>query len=379
MRSISPRTLLFAFHLFTLSRLTKRLTFVHVIESHIFGHLVLEFAELLLKGPGNLENHFVCFLKPACNEQLERVVKNKLQDNGYRIVSSYKVVQLAIKLDHSFSNRFKRQRKLIKAQEYILTSQRASELSELLEYPKFYSRNFNKVIDKLKTNIAVMNRSSEYVKHGEETKIYDYRNFNFADFSKTIESNKDICFFRLGKYDNLISPSLRNLCFENLVQFGDFNKLSETLDLALMSGLDAYFGADTGPLWFFLLRSVPVGVVNEIPLAQSASTNPRKIMVIPKLIWDKNRRQMLTLKEMNLPFVAKLRFSIDYNSKNLEVINNSEVEISDFFSEWKTICIHNTSQYDSERMNWIRSKVENPLLPSISMAFLEKHSKELKI
>jgi putative glycosyltransferase (TIGR04372 family) len=282
-------------------------------------------------------------------------------------------------MDHSYAYRLGKTRKIQKSSDFELTHKRASELAEFTHFPKVESDELKTSWSDSKFTIAIMNRSANYFKANEKSEIYTYRNFEFENFHQTIKSNKDINFVRLGVHSTSQKISHFSQGESNLIEYGELLRVNPRIDFAIMTKVDAYFGADTGPLWFFLLRSIPTAVVNEIPIMQEASNNPYETLVIPKLLWDMSEKRLLTLHEMVSPLIANLRFTKDYQSHRLEAIDNSEEEIAMFFQEWRTICIDRFEEYDEERMNWIRNKVKFNNLPSIGMKFLERYQNELRI
>lgn len=356
-----------------------RQTKIYFLESHIFGHLVLEYAEVLSQLNKTPMRILVCFIKPVCNGRLEKILKQNLRKNSCYLANNYDALRFALRIDQALELRFHKKRKFIKAADFDLSHQRASELSEMIELPLIDSRKASALLERDTLSVAILNRSAEYKKYREESSIYLFRNFDFQSFNRTIEENDEVHFFRLGQYQKDLDSIQKLSKYRNLTQFSENLELDEQTDLALMRNLDGYFGADTGPLWFFLLRSVPVAVVNEIPLMQRATTLPHKFIVIPKLIWDTKEKKLLTLSQMTSPFVANLRFTNDYVSNGLEVVDNSEDQIAEFFSEWRSLSFHSTSVYDNERMDWIRSKTKCSNLPSISETFLRSYAKQLEI
>lgn len=364
---------------FIRSRFRRRETTLYFLESHIFGHLVLEFAEVLYQSNERSKNVYVCFIKPVCNKKLVRILKKNLRENRCSVTNNYKALRFALRMDQALALRLNIECKLIKAPDFDLSHKRASELSTMVKFPILKSQKVGELRQSDTLGVAILNRSHEYKKYKEDSSIYTFRNFTFQSFNRTIEENNDVQFFRLGKYINDFESIQKFNKYSNLTQFDSERLLDEETDLSLMTNLDGYFGADTGPLWLFLLRSVPVAVVNEIPLMQKASTWPHEFLVIPKLLWHRSEKRFLTLNEMTSPFIAGLRFSDDYVSSGLEVIDNSEDEIAEFFNEWRSISFELSLEYDYERMNWIRKETHSPRLPSISTKFLTRYSGDLQI
>ena len=352
------------------------------IEAHIFGHLMLEHAELVSrvsKSSSENKRYWSTFYGTPCNELLVRMLRKDLLQRGVLVIDNYEILRLVLRIDQFVANRFNRPRRVFQSKDVNLSHKRATELSATITIPSVQRAEVDSFISNGKLSISVMNRTSKYKKIGEEGRIYSHRNFEFEVFYPTIRRMKnDVIFFRLGTHNKDESRVLGE-DLTNLIEFGQRLSIDPSLDLAIMSNVQGFFGADTGPAWLFLLRRIPVALVNEIPLYQPAPTDFLKLMVLPKLLWSTEDKRLLSIGEMLDIDPPKMQFTEDFRKAGLEVIDNTADEVAEFFEEWKSIVIDKAGLYDIEFMDWIRARYGVQNLASISMTFIHSRKKDLRV
>jgi putative glycosyltransferase (TIGR04372 family) len=146
---------------------------------------------------------------------------------------------------------------------------------------------------------------------------------------------------------------------------------NELLDFAIQKRGLGYFGADSGPAWLFLLEKKPVGLVNMIPLNHDSPIDPQRLLVLPKRLYSQDEKRELTIDELIDPRIALMRSSEQYRKAHIEPIDNTIEELSEFLEEWYSISFDGQfEKYDSDRMKFLRERLNVPHLPSIAMSFL---------
>ena len=347
---------------------------VVVIETHIFGHAILE-AGLLNKHLRNIDlksAHYVISKKSA-NDFLTKSIVNELKKIGIR---GGKLAAKALHGQDIVNNRTKVKRRilLIDFQE-DLTSLCASNL-EPKDLPHFdFNKNLKLERAYNRKTILLMNRSAAYKKIQESPELHAYRNFDFEVISSAITKvdDKDIDFIRIGVPDGLSTKNERILDARTELQ------RNAELDIKIQTEAFAYFGADSGPAWLAHCMNKSVAYINMIPLNQDSPTEPKKLIVIPKILfWEKEAR-VLTLAEMLSPEISAIRNTAEYSRHGIKPINNSFEDVSYFLSDWIDMLLGISNCVDEEQMKFIRSTHKLPNLPSIHRRFLQNHPELLPV
>ena len=270
--------------------------------------------------------------------------------------------------------KIKRRIQLIDFQE-DLTSLCASNL-EPKDLPHFdFNKNLKLERAYNRKTILLMNRSAAYKKIQESPELHAYRNFDFEVISSAITKvdDKDIDFIRIGVPDGLSTKNERILDARTELQ------RNAELDLKIQTEAFAYFGADSGPAWLAHCMNKSVAYINMIPLNQDSPTEPKKLIVIPKILfWEKENR-VLTLAEMLSPEISAIRNTAEYSRHGIKPINNSFEDVSNFLSDWIDMLLGISNCVDEEQMKFIRSTHKLPNLPSIHRRFLQNHPELLPV
>jgi putative glycosyltransferase (TIGR04372 family) len=146
------------------------------------------------------------------------------------------------------------------------------------------------------------------------------------------------------------------------------------LDLAVQVSSKGYFGADSGPCWASLVLNKPVSFVNMIPFNQPCPIDPKKLVVIFKPLYSISEKRLLSMSEMVTPFISNLRSTSDYVRANIEPLENSMEDIHACLEDFTSLIKDSSNtEYDFEKMTWIRDKLEIRTLPSVSTRYLNIH------
>ena len=326
-------------------------TVIIYIETNIFGHAILE-AEIafqqVLTTPQ--DKYTLATHEQSANIALTNQMISIFQEE--RDIKHSKIANYAIQGKDVIRNRMKIDIELkVLNYQSELTHQTASNIS--FQEPKLLqvidSRIAN-IAPEYRNNLLVMNRSEAYKKYQEDSILHQYRNFSFTPLDAALgKSHNPNQFARIGSLD------IR----------GDSSK--------------GYFGADSGPCWAALVLDKPVGFINMIPLNQPCPIDPRKLVVTFKPLYSILDKRLLTLTEMVTPFISNLRSTIQYERANIEPIENNKEDIAACLEDYMNLFNNpQNSDYDFEKMNWIREELNVSTLPSLSSRYLRLHP-EIKV
>lgn len=231
--------------------------------------------------------------------------------------------------------------------------------------------------------ICFHSRDSAYLAyHGGDGNFHDYRDFPFEDFSDGIlrALDKGYGAIRLGE----IVERPTTLDLPGLFSLTGTNR-SDFVDAYLISEAAFFVGGNTGLSNVSRIFRKPELLVNYIPfrLADLSAWSAGSVL-IPKKLFSKDRGRSLTFSEM-----AQLPYDIHYKGdffgdRDLEVINNSPLEIADALSEmearvtgsWTDSKLHQELQADFwASMTDIRAVeiVRDRLDMRIGSTFLERN------
>ncbi len=349
-------------------------TEVIYIESNIFGHAILE-AEIayqqVLTRPNS--KYVLATHHQSANLELTKQILSIFLQN--RDIRHSKTANYAIQGQDFLRNRLRIKGNLkVLNYQSELTHETASNLGH--QYPKLLevvNINIGDIPAEYRNCLLVMNRSDAYSKYQEDSDLHRYRNFSFEPLEEALSNSQDVSqYARIGYLDNRsktrVIRDLRDKVTEN-----------PELDLAVQVTSKGYFGADSGPCWAALVLDKPVGFVNMIPLNQPCPTDPKKLIVIFKPLYYTQEKRVLSMTEMVSPFISNLRSTSDYVRASLEPVENNREDISACLEDFTNLLTDPLkSDYDFEKMRWIRDKLNVRTLPSISTRYLMMHP-EIKV
>ena len=355
-------------------RILNPSTVIIYIETNIFGHAILE-SEIAFQQVLNTpqDKYILATHEQSANMELTNQLITIFQE--YRGIKHSKIANYAIQGKDVIRNRMKIDvdLKVLNFQSE-LTHQTASNIS--LQEPKMLqvidSRIAN-IVPQFRDNLLVMNRSETYKKYQEDSNLHKYRTFSFTPLAAALsESHNSNQFARIGSLDNRGDSSAIRDLRPQLAGNQEF-------DLSVQLSSKGYFGADSGPCWAALVLGKPVGFINMIPLNQPCPSDPRKLIVIFKPLYSMLDKRLLTLTEMVTPFISNLRSTIQYERANIEPIENNKEDIAACLEDYMNLLNKpQNSDYDYEKMNWIREELNVSTLPSISSRYLHLHP-EIKV
>ena len=216
--------------------------------------------------------------------------------------------------------------------------------------------------------LVFANRSTEYKKWREGDDMHAFRNFDCANLSAALSlASLPYSHVRVGVGS---SSSL-----DGYLDARSSISRNPKLDFLTQLGASAYVGADSGPLWLFLLRNVPAALVNMIPFKESCPTDPSRLLVIPKLLYSNEKGRMLTLSEMCQTPVANARRSQNYRDLELVPRENDLADIESLLLDWKNVLegdLEEIRRIETFNVN-LRRRLEIEDLPSISPAFVRRN------
>jgi len=349
-------------------------TVIIYIETNIFGHAILE-AEIafqqVLTTPQ--DKYTLATHEQSANIALTNQMISIFQEE--RDIKHSKIANYAIQGKDVIRNRMKIDIDLkVLNYQSELTHQTASNIS--FQEPKLLqvidSRIAN-IAPQYRNNLLVMNRSEAYKKYQEDSILHQYRNFTFTPLDEALgKSHNPNQFARIGSLDIRGDSSVIRDLRPQLAG-------NQELDLAVQLSSKGYFGADSGPCWAALVLDKPVGFINMIPLNQPCPIDPRKLVVIFKPLYSILDKRLLTLTEMVTPFISNLRSTIQYDRANIEPIENNKEDIAACLEDYMNLFNNpQNSDYDFEKMNWIREELNVSTLPSLSSRYLRLHP-EIKV
>lgn len=266
---------------------------------------------------------------------------------------------------------------------FTLTSTGISNIligaSDLIKY-----NNMLEDLNLTKPFVCFHNRDSAYMsRHGLDMldkNYHDYRDFEFDDYKSAINQlHKDgIHSVRLGETIKKASEIEKH----ELLSLTGSNKY----DLGIIYNCLFFVGTNSGFSNVSRILRKPQLLVNYIPFElDRLSIYAWGSIILPKKLWSKSKNRYLTFSEMNL-----LPYSIHYQGDfyqdmGLEVIDNTEQEISESVKEMqkriKGDWYDSTLQSDLQMAFWesmknipFANETKNSLNILISSTFLEKNA-----
>lgn len=210
--------------------------------------------------------------------------------------------------------------------------------------------NDNKI---MKNFVVFHNRDASY-NIGDDKNFHEYRNFDFKDYYKTIEycNNQNISTVRIGN-DIQIKDNLKNKNHFLL----DNNKISEELSIYMLANCKFMISCNCGFLDIGRSFRKPSLMINTVPFdIQDFDTRGYGSIIMPKKIYNKNKKKMLTLKDIS-DLVIDIHYKGNFFSENnLEWIDNSQDEILMSFKEMIKK-IDNDSEFLNEEDKEIRDRL----------------------
>jgi putative glycosyltransferase (TIGR04372 family) len=153
---------------------------------------------------------------------------------------------------------------------------------------------------------------------------------------------------------------------------------TELLDLYLTAKCSFYIGPNSGPCALPIIFRRPLIYVNVVPLGGARIVRPCDLY-IPKLLWSKDKKRMLTFAETLSSGAAEFFNTDDYIKLGVEVIENTPDEIANAAIEmderikgtWNMDEIDIANKEKFTRI-WQEYLPSSPV-PPIGAAFLRKY------
>lgn len=210
--------------------------------------------------------------------------------------------------------------------------------------------------NKIKKNFVIFHNRDNSFNIWRDKNFHDHRNFNFKDYVKTIEycNNQNIAAIRIGhNFKNKDNYSYKNFFLL------DNNKISEELSMYMLANCNFIISCNCGFLDVGRSFRKASLMINALPFDISDfDTRGYGSIVVPKKVYDKKNKKMLSLKE-----ISELSIDIHYKGNfffdnHLVWINNTQDEILISFKEMlrKT---NNDQQFLDEEDKQIKDRLCN--------------------
>lgn len=167
--------------------------------------------------------------------------------------------------------------------------------TEEIQAHKISFRNHFKTLKKDTFVIAVHSRTGNFAKYKEPRRIFDqFRNTSFDEISHALAAfnSRQLQHFRIGHPEIDLIPVASTVLDGRI----DIN-FDSKLQLDAFISCDAYFGSSSGPVSFFVNQKKPCLLVSVYPIDVRYPSDPKLLIVIPKIIWNLKEKRYLSLKE----------------------------------------------------------------------------------
>ena len=175
--------------------------------------------------------------------------------------------------------------------------------------------------------VCVHNREMGYSPTDEHW--HSYRNSDIDSYAlamKAIVQTGGWC-IRVG------DPTMKKMTpLKNVIDYAHHERRCDWMDVFLFASCRFFLGNTSGPFLVASIFGVPVAVANIIPLGVSLPFG-RNDIGIPKLLRSKSENRLLTFKEIFSSELSTARFSSQYSSLGIEIIDNSPEEIAALVTE----------------------------------------------
>jgi putative glycosyltransferase (TIGR04372 family) len=183
--------------------------------------------------------------------------------------------------------------------------------------------------------ICVHNRDSSYLKTAYpniDWSYHNFRDFDVEDMTVAIEELVARGYFivRMG----VVTESKMNLNHPKVIDYANHEERSDFADIYLLGNCEFYFGSDSGIFAVSTIFNRPYSFINFPaiePLYKFYYGNKSPFILRHLLLRDENR--LLSLKEIYSLGLEDIGYSRIFESKGIEVINNTPEEIRDLAIE----------------------------------------------
>ena len=173
--------------------------------------------------------------------------------------------------------------------------------------------------------VILHNRDNAYLNYfGKDDNYHDYRNFQFSDFSESIDSlrKQDYEVIRIGFKADPMPDSLKIIDLSNENQ-DDWN------DVAAVNSSAFFISGNSGISQISNVFRKPHLFVNQIPYdLQHLSAMPKGSLFIPKKLMDNKTGKFISLlKSVELFDKWTIHDNDFFEKNNIEIVNNTYFEI----------------------------------------------------
>jgi len=208
-----------------------------------------------------------------------------------------------------------------------------------------------------------------------DEELHNYRN---SDIDNLTESVREIT-RRGGWIIRMGDPTMRKFApITNVIDYAHHRLKSDRLDIVLCAKARFFLGNTSGIAFVSTLFGVPCALANMIPLTTRGFN--RLDISIPKLIWSRTKNRILKLDEIFCSDIANFQYSSQYESAQLQVIENTSLDISLLASEMLE-CLEGcgvANQDDEDRRIMVEAMVKDhhysyKSAARYSISFLRNH------
>lgn len=233
-----------------------------------------------------------------------------------------------------------------------------------------------------KNQIIVVHSRTNNFKKLEPSSIQS--NFRNTDFNEIIMSSKNLNmdkfnFMRIGHYEE----DLHHPPTPKIIDIRKKISLDNYLQLSSFACASAYFGSQSGALSFFVGQKKPCLLISAYPIDFEYPIDPKFVMVVPKLIYNKVRKKFYDIGEQLSDRFMKMQNLYDDRlliSLDLEVIPIPQELTSRIYANWQNSVLEGgESDWLFESVvatNYLRTKFNLPKLGTIPIEYLN-YLKEL--
>ena len=175
--------------------------------------------------------------------------------------------------------------------------------------------------------VCVHSREGEYSPHDEH--LHSFRNSDIETYflaMKAIADQGGWC-IRMG------DPTMKKMLpMKNAVDYAHHPLKESWLDLFLAARCRFFLGCTSGLFLVASVFGVPVAIVNQAPVSAVLPFG-KKDLGIPKLLWSRNDRRMLTFPEIFSSVLGNMRYAEEYHKAQIDVIDSTPEDIRDLAVE----------------------------------------------
>ena len=252
--------------------------------------------------------------------------------------------------------------------------------SELHEYRTYLNSKVQELNPKNQI-IVVHSRTNNFKKLEPYSIQSSFRN---TDYNEIVVSSKNLNtdkfnFVRIGHYEE----DQHNPVSSKIIDIRKKISLDNYLHLSSFACASAYFGSQSGALSFFVGQKKPCLLISAYPIDFEYPIDPKFVMVVPKLIYNKAQKKFYSISEQLSDRFMKMQNLFDDRlliSLDLEVIPIPQELTSQIYTRWQNSILEVTkSDWLIESVvatNYLRTKFNLPRLGTIPIEYFN-YLKEL--